>query len=291
MIDFILNMANPNQTNSISKLRQPTPKDEAMTQKEKKAVQHFWDETPCGTGTIAYPSGTLEYFEAVTDNRNRLEPFIGEYAQFYKWAGKKVLEVGCGAGTDLLRFTLAGGNAVAIDLSPQSVSLAKSRLQTYNCEGDVLVADAENLPFKNDVFEVTYSWGVLHHTPNPERAIKEIYRVTKPGGEICIMLYHRYSLVSIQMYLIYGLFALKPFQSLKDVLAKHHESPGTKAYTVAEARQMFSAFKDVEIRIRLTPYDLRYKRDRYLPRWVGRLLPQRIGWFMIIQGQKTGKEI
>ena len=260
-------------------------------QKEKEAVQHFWDEAPCGTGNIAYPPGTLEYFEAIADNRNRLEPFIVEYAQFNKWTGKKILEIGCGAGTDLLQFALAGANAIGMDLSPHSAHLTGSRLHAYNCQGNALVADAENLPFKGDEFELTYSWGVLHHTPNPKRAIEEIYRVTKPGGGICIMLYHRHSLVSLQLYLLYGLLALKPFRSLKDILANHHESPGTKAYTVAETQQMFSAFKDLKIKIRLTPYDLRYKRDKYLPQWVSRLIPQRLGWFMIIQGQKPRKEI
>jgi len=257
-----------------------------MRQKEKESVKQYWDNMPCGTGGIAYPEGSLEYFEAIAEKRNRLEPFIVEYAQFNRWAGKKILEVGCGVGSDLLRFAMAGAQVVGIDLSPKSVFLARSRLHTYNCRGDVFAADAEDLPFEDDEFELTYSWGVLHHTPNPERAIQEIYRVTKPGGEICIMLYHRHSLVALQLYLLFGVLAFRPFQGLGDIIANHHESPGTKAYTVAEARQMFSAFKDLKIRVRLTPYDLRYKRDKYLSTWVGKLIPQRLGWFMVIQGRK-----
>ena len=257
-----------------------------MIPKEKELVRQYWDDVPCGTGSITYPEGSAEYFEAIAENRNRLEPFIADYARFDKWAGRKVLEVGCGVGSDLLRFARVGAQVVGIDLSPKSVFLAKSRLHAYNCRGDVLVADAEKLSFKDNEFDLTYSWGVLHHTPNPARAIQEIYRVTKPGGEICIMLYHRHSLVALQLYLLFGLFALRPRRSLKDIIASHHESPGTKAYSVAEARRMFSAFKDLEIEVHLTPYDLRYKRDRYLPRWVGRLIPQRLGWFMVIRGRK-----
>jgi len=150
----------------------------------------------------------------------------------------------------------------------------------------VFVADAENLPFKADEFELTYSWGVLHHTPNPERAIHEIHRVTKSGGEVCIMLYHRHSLVAWQLYLFFGVLAFRPLRSLKDIIANYHESPGTKAYTIAEARQMFSAFQGLEIDVRLTAYDLRYKRDKYLPRWIGKLIPRRLGWFIIIRGRK-----
>lgn len=257
-----------------------------MRQKDKESVRHYWDDIPCGTGGIAYPEGSLEYFEAIAKNRNQLEPFIAEYAQFEKWAGKKILEVGCGVGTDLLQFAKAGAHVVGIDLSPKSAFLTKSRLHAYNCQGNVLIADAENLPFKEDGFELTYSWGVLHHTPNPERAIQEIYRVTKSGGEICIMLYHRHSLVALQLYLLFGLFAFRPFRGLRDIIANHHESPGTKAYTVAEARQMLSAFKGLEIKVRLTPYDLRYKRDKYLPTWLSKLIPQRLGWFIVIRGRK-----
>jgi len=257
-----------------------------MAQKEKKSVQQFWNATPCGTGNINIEPETLEYFEAISERRNKLEPFIADYAQFNRWAGKRVLEVGCGAGSDLLRFAKAGARATGIDLSPRSASLAKTRLRLYNCQGDALIADAEQLPFKTDSFDLVYSWGVLHHTPDTQQAIKEVCRVTRPGGEICIMLYHRHSLVALQLYLMYGLFAFKPLRSLKDILANHHESPGTKAYTVAEAQQMFSVFKDVKLKVRLTPYDLRYGRDRYLPKWVGNLVPKRLGWFLVIRGQK-----
>ncbi|MCJ7655637.1 MAG: class I SAM-dependent methyltransferase [Dehalococcoidia bacterium] len=256
-------------------------------QKEKKSVQQFWDTTPCGTGDINIEPETLKYFEAISKRRNKLEPFIADYAQFNRWAGKRVLEVGCGAGSDLLRFAKAGALITGVDLSPRSASLAKTRLRLYNCAGSVLVADAEQLPFKTDSFDLVYSWGVLHHTPDTERAIKEVHRLTKPGGSICIMLYHRHSLVALQMYLMYGLFAFKPLRGLKDILANHHESPGTKAYTVTEAQQMFSAFKDVKIKVCLTPYDLRYKRDGYFPSWVGKFIPQRLGWFMVIRGRKS----
>jgi ubiquinone/menaquinone biosynthesis C-methylase UbiE len=258
-----------------------------MLRKEKKSVQQFWDATPCGTGDISIEPETLKYFEAISERRNKLEPFIADYAQFDRWAGKRVLELGCGAGSDLLRFAKAGARTTGIDLSPRSASLAKTRLRLYNCQGNVLIADAEQLPFKADSFDLVYSWGVLHHTPDTQQAIKEVYRVTKPGREICIMLYHRHSLVALQMYLMYGLFAFKPLRSLKDILANHYESPGTKAYTVVEAQEMFLAFRQLKIDFRLTPYDLRYGRDKYLPKWVGNLVPKRLGWFMVIRGRKS----
>ena len=194
--------------------------------------------------------------------------------------------MGCGAGTDLMRFAQSGANVTGIDLSSASVLLAKERLNLYKLKGDLVNCDAENIPYKDNTFDFVYSWGAIHHTPNPEKAISEIYRVTKSGGEICVMLYHRYSLVSLQMYLMFGLFALKPFRNIEDILAKHHESLGTKAYTVGEVCQMFSMLKDLKVDVRVTSYDLRYSRDKFLPMWVGKVIPQCFGWNIIVQGRK-----
>jgi SAM-dependent methyltransferase len=139
-----------------------------MSQKEKESVQQFWDTTPCGTGNINIEPETLKYFEAISERRNKLEPFIADYAQFDRWAGKRVMELGCGAGSDLLRFAKAGARTTGIDLSPRSTSLAKTRLRIYNCQGNVLIADAEQLPFKTDSFDLVYSWGscIIHRIHN-----------------------------------------------------------------------------------------------------------------------------
>ena len=254
----------------------------------KAEVKSYWNSVPCGTRNIPLADGPelVENFEKIERQRYQLEPFIFRYAQFEKWVGKKILEVGCGIGTDLLQFTKAGAKTTAIDLSPQSASLAKLRLQSYEYQGDVLIGDTENLPFRDNAFDLVYSWGVLHHTPNPDKAVHEIYRVTKPQGEICVMVYHRHSLVALQLYLLFGLFAFKPLRSLKEIIANHLESPGTKAYSRAEVQRMFAMFNDLKIETVVTPYDLRYKRDKYLPKWVGAFIPRHAGWYMVIQGRK-----
>jgi len=227
---------------------------------EKNKVRAVWNNEPCGTHDIPFPRGSIEYFELIAKRRYQLEPFIHKYAQFEEWSSKKILEVGCGVGTDLLQFAMAGADVTGIDLTQESSSLAKSRLQAYGRQGEVLITDTETLPFRDSLFDLVYSWGVLHHTPNPEKAISEIHRLIKPGGKICIMIYNRHSMVAIQLYLLFGLLAFKPLRSQKEIFAKHLESPGTKAYTKAEARRMFSKFKDLKIESVLTPYDLRYKR-------------------------------
>ena len=252
----------------------------------KEVVKQHWDEEPCGTRGIPYPVGSLAYFEEIAARRDRIAPCITDYVQLEKWKGKKVLEVGCGVGSDLIRFARSGACVTGIDLSSRSAFLAKERLHLYHYEGTVLEADAEDIPFVDDAFDFVYSLGVLHHTPDTQKAISEIYRVAKPGGEICIMLYHKPSLVTLQMYLLFGLFALKPFRSVEDILANHHESLGTKAYTVNEAQKMFTMFRELKVETCITSYDLRYKRDGYLPTWVGNLVPNYLGWNIILKGRK-----
>jgi len=261
--------------------------EQMLPQQEKESVQHFWDTAPCGTRDVKIESGTLLYFESIAKTRYEMEYFIPLYASFDQWKGKHVLEVGCGAGTDLLQFARGGALATGMDLSPRSAALALTRLQVYGCSGSILNADAENLPFKNDTFDLVYSWGVLHHTPDTSKAISEIQRIVTPGGSICIMLYHRHSLVALQLYAMYGLLALKPFRSLEYIFANHHESPGTKAYTISEIKKMFSAFRKLDIKVQVTPYDLRIAKEKYLPRWVNKLVPRNFGFFIIIRGQKA----
>jgi SAM-dependent methyltransferase len=163
-----------------------TTKLKQMRQKEKELVRQYWDDMPCGTGNITYPEGSLEYFEAIAEKRNRLEPFITDYAQFEKWAGKKVLEIGCGVGSDLLRFAQAGAHVVGIDLSPKSVFLARSRLQVHNCQGNVLVADAENLPYSDGYFDKVVCSSSLEHFPDDIESLREMNRVLKSGGTLVL---------------------------------------------------------------------------------------------------------
>lgn len=253
----------------------------------KEAVKQYWDSEPCGTRGIPYPVGSVAYYDAIENKRDRLDPLASEYAQYGRWAGKRVLEVGCGVGIDLVRFAQAGAFVVGIDLSPRSVLLARERLRLYKCRGVVLEGDAEKLVSEDSVFDFVFGWGCLHHMSNPTIAVWEIHRVLKHGGEVCAMLYHKPSVVALQMYLVFGLLWLRPWRSVNDILASYHESPGTRAYTVGETRQMFSMFQNVKVDIRVTSYDLRYWRDMYLPLWVRKIVPHQLGWNIIVRGRKA----
>jgi ubiquinone/menaquinone biosynthesis C-methylase UbiE len=253
---------------------------------EKETVRAFWDATPCGTRDLALTPGTKEFYDAIEQHRYRMEPFIRKYARFQEWRDKRVLEVGCGVGTDLLQFARAGASVYGVDLSGRSVGLTKRRLELYDFEGDVREANAEALPFADNTFDLVYSWGVIHHTPDPTQAVREIHRVVKPAGQICVMIYHKYSLFAMQAYLVCGLLRLQPLRSLDNIIANHVESAGTRVYSRRQAVQLFQDLADLRVETILTPYDIRYGRGRYLPAWVMKLIPHALGWFMVIRGRK-----
>src|SRR5437762_13929233 len=111
--------------------------------------------------------------------------------EFEKFRGARLLEVGCGMGTDLLQFARNGARCVGIDLTPRSVEITRHRFNLYGAEGDFMISDGEHLPFRDGSFDVVYSNGVLHHTPDTAGAICEVHRVLRPGGLARVMLYHR----------------------------------------------------------------------------------------------------
>jgi SAM-dependent methyltransferase len=150
---------------------------------------------------------------------------------------------------------------------------------------ELQVADAESLPFEDDRFDVVYSWGVIHHTPDVPQAAREIVRVLKPGGRFCVMVYNRHSLVGLQTWIRYAALRGRPWVGLRDVIADHMESPGTQAYTAREAASLFPA-SQVRVDTRITAYDLRLGRRRFLPTWTWSLVPARFGWFHVVSGAK-----
>lgn len=117
----------------------------------------------------------------------------------------------------------------------------------YGLKSDVRVADAEQLPFADNTFDLVNSWGVLHHSPDTPQTIREVHRVLRPGGEFRGAIYHRRSLVGYMLWARYGLLQGKPGRSLTDIYAHHLESPGTKAFTLDEAREMLAPFSNVDV--------------------------------------------
>jgi ubiquinone/menaquinone biosynthesis C-methylase UbiE len=240
----------------------------------KVAVKAHWEAEPCGTGLTTAEQGSPEFYAELEHHRYRVEPFILQFAQFEQWRGRDVLEVGVGAGTDFVQFSRSGARLRGVDLTEAAIELVRRRLALEQLEADLRVADAEQLPFEDGSFDLVYSWGVLHHTPDTARAVAEVKRVLRPGGEARIMLYARHSWVAFALWARYGLLVGRPGRTLADVVANHMESPGTKAYTDAELRSLFGAFSDVRLERFLTPYDRRVAGP------ATRLAGNRLGWFV-----------
>jgi ubiquinone/menaquinone biosynthesis C-methylase UbiE len=210
-----------------------------------------------------------------------------------------VLEIGVGLGADHQLFAQAGARLAGIDLTGRAVEHARRRLALFGLESDLRVADAESLPFAGDSFDLVYSWGVLHHSPDTPRAIDEAWRVLRNGGHARVMIYHKHSLVGYMLWVRYALLAGRPLRSLGDIYSHHLESPGTKAYTVDEARRLFHRFSDVKISTVLTHGDLlesdagqRHRgwllsiAKRLWPRALLRSLLPGHGLFMLIDAKK-----
>jgi len=222
---------------------------------EKTAVRDFWNQASCGEDLYLRGHDPAAY-EDQARARYALEPFILDFARFAERRDQRVLEIGVGLGADHQRFAQAGAVLEGIDLTSRAVEHTQRRLVAFGLSSRLQVADAESLPFQDNEFDCVYSWGVLHHSPNTPRAIQEVFRVLKPGGEALIMIYHRYSIIGLMLWVRYALFKLRPFTSLDSLYAQYLESPGTKAYSVDAARFMFKSFRDVKINIQLTHGDL-----------------------------------
>ena len=251
----------------------------------KRQVQDYWNEEPCNIREgKPFPEGSLEFFERIEDSRYEDQSFIHSFVQFTRWRGKKVLEVGCGCGTDFIQFARAQAEACGIDMSQHSAELTRKRLHLYGLEGEVVVGDSENLPFPSGQFDLVYSWGVLHHTPDTGRAIKEIHRVLKPGGYIKAMVYRRFSTMGWAVYLKYGLLKGKPFTSLSKALSEYLESPGTQAYSMKEVKNLFSLFSGLKLQSLPIPEAAGLKGTPFLP--LLRLYPSGLASWIAVEGQK-----
>ena len=259
----------------------------------KQDVHDFWNSQACGTQFTDKEKYTIEYFEEIEENRYKVSPEIFSFAQFTRFKGKKLLEVGVGAGTDFLQWVRAGAIATGIDLTNEAIDHVAHRLSLYGLEAEkMLVADSENLPFSENSFDVVYSWGVIHHTPDTPKAMSEIIRVLKTGGTAKVMIYHRHSILVYFFWMKHALLKFKLWKSLKWVLWNHMESIGTKAYTRKEVKEMLAGqpVTDVVIKPILCYYD-RMQRFNPLLRFCGKLAAiilggDKAGWFLTIEFKK-----
>jgi len=264
-------------------------------------VHDYWNGAACGETAYAKGETVSEQLTAQTKARYELEPYIFDFAKFHEGAGKSVLEIGVGMGADHEQWAKhKPARLCGIDLTERAIELTSWRLRESDLQSELRVADAENLPFEDESFDVVYSWGVAHHSPNPPKILREISRVLRSDGVARIMIYHKWSIVGMMLWARYGAFR----KTLAQVYAEHLESPGTKAYSVWQAGRIFkiSGLKPKFIRVELSSGDLLTgaagqqhqglmlsTAKLFWPRWLLKKFARSCGLFLLIEARKIGR--
>ena len=285
----------------------------------KSRVHDFWQANPCGAKFARDEIGTRTFFEEVERHRYATEWHIPGVVRFENWRGREVLEIGCGLATDAVRFARAGANYTGVDLTEKSIELAGRRFEMEGLHGRLKVADAERLPFSDASFDLVYSHGVLHHTPDIARAIDEAHRVLKPGGTAMVMLYHRRSYnyyINIMTLRRLGVRLLRyrwgprlvgaltgeaepRLQELRERYIREARrmlsrdeflnqntdgagNPLARAYTKREASELFRKFSEVRTEVHFLNKRWIPVIGRLIPRFIERPLASLVGWHLWI---------
>jgi 2-polyprenyl-3-methyl-5-hydroxy-6-metoxy-1,4-benzoquinol methylase len=291
----------PESNTDVKKPRMSSPPFDSI---DVELVREYWDSRPCNVRHSPRPVGSREYFDEVEARRYFVEPHIPAFAEFECWRGKKVLEIGCGIGTDTMNFARNGARVTAVDLSEKSLELARTRASIYGLEDRIRFyqASAEELtsfvPLES--YDLIYSFGVIHHTPHPERVLEQIRQYVAAGTTIKIMVYHRRSW---KVFWIMMTYAKGQFWRLPEMVARYSEAqtgcPVTYTYTRKEARELCEryGFRVTETRVEhIFPYRISdYVRYRYVKvfyfRWMPpalfRRLERRLGWHLCLTAVAT----
>lgn len=269
---------------------------------EIQSVRDYWNARPCNIRHSTAEIGTKEYFDQVEERKYRVEPHIPEFAEFDRWRGKKVLEIGCGIGTDTMNFARAGAEVTAVDLSKESLALAKKRAEVFGLSDRIkfFEANAEKLSeyVKPEKYDLVYSFGVIHHSPHPEKIVEQIRQnFVKPGSTLKLMVYNRNSWKV--WWIMFG-YGKGQFWKKDELIAKYSEAqtgcPVTYSYTkktikdlIGDGFQIVNAEYDHIFPYRIPDYvKYQYIKEwyfRYLPENVFRKLEKMAGWHLCITAE------
>lgn len=250
-------------------------------------VKNYWNSRPCNVRHSSKDVGSLEYFEEVESKKFFVEPHIIPFSDFPQWKGKSVLEIGCGLGTMAINFARNGAHYTGVELSEESLNLAKKRFDVYNQSGDFYLGNAENLSdfLPSKTFDLVYSFGVIHHSPNPRKILEEARKFMHKDSILKVMIYAK--------------------DSWKDIMIEHgFDQPEAQfgcpiafTYTQDEARQLFDGFDILEMKQdHIFPYQVEpYKKNEYfkvpwfdnMPDGMYKALESRLGWHMLITAKLT----
>ncbi len=254
-------------------------------------VKEFWDKNPVGSSAINEEFGSEMYFkkgDAFREKNESLE-FSYNLHEYPSFSGKKVLDIGCGNGYVLSHYAKNGAFVTGIDITQTAVDITKSRFRSLGLSGDIFVANAEELPFEDNTFDCVCSMGVLHHTPNTQKAINEAYRVLRGGGRLIMMFYHKNSLLSMWN------FNMLPFihprylgMSRKELLnaVDGFGNPKGDMYSNDELRSMMSEFRYVYVFNKLVQKWMFWPIGYLLPKGFLESFEGKLGWFSYVKAWK-----
>lgn len=226
-------------------------------------IQKWWETNPMKYDwrkTLRHEEGTLEFYQEIDQRfftaawfaHSAGEEAFSKLIEYPRLRGKRVLEIGCGAGAITAQLARNGAVVTAIDLTPRAIALTQRRFELLGLPGDIRQMDAEQLEFADETFDFVWSWGVIHHSANTEDIIGEMHRILKKDGEARIMVYHRNSMnFWIGLILIRGLlFGGLLRSSIQDLCNKHSDGLIAKYYTCNQLRAEFQKdFHEVKTEI------------------------------------------
>jgi ubiquinone/menaquinone biosynthesis C-methylase UbiE len=227
-----------------------------MKGKELNEVHAFWNSESCGE-RYAFGEDDKQKFLSETRKRYELEPYIKSFAEFEKFRGLDVLDIGVGFGSDHSQIAEQSPKTLTgIDLTERAIENTKTRFKTLGLTSLLQTDNAEALSFESNIFDAVYSWGVLHHSPNTEKCFEEVFRVLRPNGFAKIMVYHKNAPTGWMLWVKYALLRGRPLRGLSEIYSEYLESPGTKSFTVLEAKNLTKMFSKSEISVQLSFGDL-----------------------------------
>jgi SAM-dependent methyltransferase len=248
------------------------------------AVREYWNRRPCNIRHSKAEVGTREYFDQVEARKYFVEPHIPIFTEFEKWAGKRVLEIGCGIGTAAVSFARTGADYTGVELSSESLLLAQQRFSLYGLKGRFFEGDAEKLSEilpDDERYDLVYSFGVIHHSPHPERIVQQVKRFMRSDSEFRLMLYATDSWKNIMI------------QAQFDQPEAQSGCPIAFTYTHDEIRKLLEGFEILDLRQdHIFPYVVeKYVRHEYelepwfkaMPKKMFRALEQALGWHTLIR--------
>jgi SAM-dependent methyltransferase len=256
---------------------------EALPGATLEDVQSYWDRRPCNIRHSSKPVGSREYFDEVEARKYLVEPHIPGFAEFARWKGKRVLEIGCGMGTDATNFARAGADYTGTDLSQESLRIARQRFSVFGVQGRLLQANGEQVAaaLPGETFDLVYSFGVIHHTPNPGAVIAQARKLIKPAGEFRLMLYAKNSWKNAMI------------EAGLDQPEAQSGCPIAFTYTADEVRALLQGFRVTEIwQDHIFPYVVeKYVKYEYevqpwfraMPEAMFKALEAKLGWHMLIK--------